>query len=175
SKCVVPPNAGGGRVAAALPAPRAKPVADAGMLYTAQCQKPLPVGASGSKTLSANDFVPAGGFVQFTAGEMLPPVQPKPFRMNWVANVPETRSGLETVNTGTWALASMPPPPPPQPAMLSHPAMAAEETTSDRNGLEFMRCPFQSIMGTVAATVGLQRERSDDVRDGSSSVRRFHG
>ena len=85
-----------------------------GMLYTPQCQKPLPVGASGSKTLSANDLVPTGGFVQFTAGEMLPPVQPKPFRMYWVPNVPEARSGLESVNTGIWASAS----PPPQPAML---------------------------------------------------------
>ena len=63
-KSVLPPNAGAGRVAGELPAPRSKPVADAGMLYTAQRQKPLPLGASGSYTWSVNDCVPAGGFDQ---------------------------------------------------------------------------------------------------------------
>src|SRR5664279_5557989 len=97
------------------------------MLYTAQCQNPLPAGASGSNTWSVNDFVPDGGLDQTSAGEMLPPVQPKPLRMYWVANVPEERSGLEIVKTGVCAIASLVSL---QPLMPTHPATAVERAIS---------------------------------------------
>jgi hypothetical protein len=48
------------------------------MLITSQCQKPLPVGASGSKHVTAKLFVPAGAPDQARCGDWLPPSQPKP-------------------------------------------------------------------------------------------------
>ena len=52
----------------------------AGRFQTTQCHQPLPVGASGSWTISAKLFVPAGAFRQLKAGDTLPPVQPKPLK-----------------------------------------------------------------------------------------------
>jgi hypothetical protein len=63
---------------APVPAPRGRPVVLAGMLSTTQCQKPLPVGASGSCMSKAKDCVPAGTFCQVKAGDTFWPVQPKP-------------------------------------------------------------------------------------------------
>src|SRR5215831_1766853 len=54
-------------------------VVEAGMLNTTQCQKPLPVGASGSKTVMAKLLVSLGAPLHFSDGEMLPPLQPKIF------------------------------------------------------------------------------------------------
>src|SRR6202453_2823149 len=46
------------------------------MSKTTQCQKPLPVGASGSYTLRAKLLVPSGAPDQLSAGEMFFPGQP---------------------------------------------------------------------------------------------------
>src|ERR1700722_10674764 len=54
-------------------------VVPAGMLNTTQCQKPLPVGASGSKLVMAKLLVPLGAPLQLKDGEILPPLQPKPY------------------------------------------------------------------------------------------------
>src|SRR4051794_32902023 len=40
------------------------------------------------------------------AGDTLVPVQPKPFRINFLSNVPDARSGLDTVNAGGPACAA---------------------------------------------------------------------
>src|SRR5689334_4784744 len=48
------------------------------MLNTTQCHQPLPVGASGSYMVTAKLLVPVGAPLQLSAGETLPPVQPKP-------------------------------------------------------------------------------------------------
>ena len=48
------------------------------MFTTTQCQKPLPVGASGSKQWTAKLLVPAGTPDQESCGDLLPPPQPKP-------------------------------------------------------------------------------------------------
>lgn len=70
-------SAGGRRADAAAPAPAPAPAASevtsAGMLKTAQCQNLDPVGASGSKTESANDFVSAGAPDQLSCGETSAP------------------------------------------------------------------------------------------------------
>src|SRR4051812_33531012 len=42
-----------------------------------QCHQPLPVGASGSYTVIAKLFVPAGALCHESDGEMLPPLHPK--------------------------------------------------------------------------------------------------
>ncbi len=48
------------------------------MLSTIQCQKPEPVGASGSKQVTAKLLVSAGKPDQESDGEMFPPVMPHP-------------------------------------------------------------------------------------------------
>src|SRR3984957_11255428 len=54
-------------------------VVEAGMLKTTQCQKPLPVGASGSYTVIAKLLVSLGAPLQLNDGDALPPLQPKVF------------------------------------------------------------------------------------------------
>jgi hypothetical protein len=49
------------------------------MLNTTQCQKPLPVGASGSYTVMAKLLVLFGAPLQLSDGETLPPLQPNTF------------------------------------------------------------------------------------------------
>src|SRR3990172_10171816 len=49
-----------------------------GILKITQCHQPLPVGASGSYTVTAKLFVSRGAFRHWSSGEILPPVQPKP-------------------------------------------------------------------------------------------------
>src|SRR5215472_10348993 len=69
------------------------------MLLTTQCHQPLPVGASGSCARSAKLLVPAGGLLQESCGETLPPLQPKPLKTCAAAIVlPSARSVLESVN-----------------------------------------------------------------------------
>jgi hypothetical protein len=48
------------------------------MFTTSQCQKPDPVGASGSKQVMAKLLVPAGASDHVRCGDVLPPAQPKP-------------------------------------------------------------------------------------------------
>ena len=47
-----------------------------GMSITSQCQKPEPVGASGSKQVTANPLVSSGNPCQLSCGEMFWPVIP---------------------------------------------------------------------------------------------------
>src|SRR3954468_18819516 len=102
-KSVLPPYAPAGSVVGLLPAPCARPVVVGAMSYTAQCQKPAPVGASGSCTCSCSDLVPAGMPLHTSCGETFCPVQPKPLRMYFVVNLPSARSGLDSVNCGVCA------------------------------------------------------------------------
>src|SRR6185437_4750072 len=53
-------------------------VTEAGMPSTIQCQNPEPVGASGSKQVTAKLLVSAGKPDQYSDGEMFPPVMPHP-------------------------------------------------------------------------------------------------
>src|SRR6185437_1906770 len=87
-----------------LPAPWGSDVTLAGMLKTTQCHQPLPVGALGSYMVIAKLLVPAGAPLQFNAGEMLLPVQPKP--LNTCALeifAPSLMSGLVSVRSAAEA------------------------------------------------------------------------
>src|SRR5664280_780777 len=59
-------------------APAASSLTFDGMFTTSQCQKPEPVGASGSKQVTAKLLVPAGAPLHLRCGDLLPPAQPKP-------------------------------------------------------------------------------------------------
>src|SRR3954464_5545401 len=60
------------------PAPAGSSLTPAGMSATAQCQKPEPVDASGSYTVTAKLLVPSGAPLQDSCGETsLPPGTPK--------------------------------------------------------------------------------------------------
>src|SRR6185437_4500213 len=101
------------------PAPAASACVSAGMLYTTQCHQPLPVGASGSCTMRAKLLVSAGAPLQASAGETLPPWQPKPLNTCAAAMVaPGDRSVLVSLNVdmacvsfaaGASAASSLPP------------------------------------------------------------------
>src|SRR5215213_5519397 len=58
------------------------------MLTTSQCQKPLPVGASGSYMVSARLFASAGTSFHTSGGEVFSPVQPKAFAVCFRGIVP---------------------------------------------------------------------------------------
>src|SRR6476661_9467321 len=73
-----------GNADALVPAPLGIDVAVAGMLYTIQCHQPLPVGASGSYTVIAKLFVPAGAPVHLSVGETFWPVHPKPLNTSFI-------------------------------------------------------------------------------------------
>src|SRR6478609_6928696 len=64
----------------ASPAPFGSDIVPGGRLNTTQCHQPLPVGASGSYIVTAKLLVALGAPLQFNAGEILPPVQPKPLK-----------------------------------------------------------------------------------------------
>ena len=67
-------------------------------MNTTQCHQPLPVGASGSYMLTAKLLVPVGAPLQFSAGETLLPLQPKPLNTCSLATVaPSLRSALVKV------------------------------------------------------------------------------
>src|SRR6185295_1014222 len=68
------------------------------MSNTVQCQNPLPVGASGSKTVRTKLLVPAGGFDQCSSGDWFWPVQPKPLKICAVVKLPPERSLLSSEN-----------------------------------------------------------------------------
>src|SRR5687767_15702921 len=55
------------------PAPETSSVTDTGRLNSAQCQKPLAVGASGSYTVTAKLLVSGGNPDQVSCGEMSSP------------------------------------------------------------------------------------------------------
>src|SRR5215218_2128160 len=81
------------------------------MLYTTQCQKPLPVGASGSYAVTAKLFVPAGAPAHWSAGDTFCPEHPKVFA-TWRAAIvpPGLRSGLVRVKRpAPWAAAGVTP------------------------------------------------------------------
>src|SRR5579875_568150 len=59
-----------------VPAPAGSSVTLAGMLATAQCQNPLPVGASGSKQVTAKLAVAAGNPDHDSCGETSSPPAP---------------------------------------------------------------------------------------------------
>jgi hypothetical protein len=65
------------------PAPAGSEKTLLAILTTVQCHQPLPVGASGSRTVTAKLRVPAGAFFHASCGETLPPVQPKPANQCW--------------------------------------------------------------------------------------------
>src|SRR5689334_23182111 len=81
-------------------APVARLLAAAGMLATTQCQKPDPVGASGSNIVSTKLLVPWGAPCHESWGETLPPVQPKPLSTCGMANVPPLRSVVISMKPG---------------------------------------------------------------------------
>src|ERR1700730_2059500 len=94
------------------------------MLETPQCHQPLPLGASGSCIRSAKLLVPAGGLLQDSAGETLPPLQPKPLNTCRSAIVPPAEiSGLAGMNL---------------PAAPSAGALAGD-------------CPSRAVVATAAA------------------------
>ncbi len=55
-----------------LPAPAGSSVTEAGMSNSTQCQNPLPVGASGSKQVTAKLLVSGGKPSQRRCGDVLP-------------------------------------------------------------------------------------------------------
>src|SRR5512141_1608563 len=70
------------------------------MLKICQCQKPLPVGASGSYTVSAKLFASAGAPLHSTPGETFVPVHPQPSKTCSAWMVPlGWKAGLEIRNS----------------------------------------------------------------------------
>src|SRR5690606_7176363 len=88
---------------AGSPALASSEVTFAGRLRTAQCQKPLAVGASGSNTVTAKLFVSLGKPDQESCGERSsPPSTPKsPERCAGGGVSPSLTSVLVTLNPGT--------------------------------------------------------------------------
>jgi hypothetical protein len=73
------------------------------MPNTAQCQKPLPVGASGSNTVTAKLLVSAGNPDQDSCGETSSPPAPMiPLTCGWSSRSPWRMSVLVTSKEGTW-------------------------------------------------------------------------
>src|SRR5699024_6868336 len=84
------------------PAPVASSVVLTGMLATAQCQKPLAVGASGSKQVTTKLWVSSGNPLQDSCGEMSSPPAPMiPLTCALGRVWPSATSVLVTVNDGT--------------------------------------------------------------------------
>src|SRR5690606_19082084 len=85
-----------------VPAPVGSSVTVAGMSYSSQCQNPLPVGASGSKQVTAKLFVPSGAPDQRRCGERFCPDIPQPLK-TWASasRSPSRTSALSTVSDGT--------------------------------------------------------------------------
>src|SRR5262245_29405581 len=93
----------GASFAWALPALAFSSMTLAGMLKITQCHQPLPVGASGSYMVRAKLLVPSGGSFHIRAGEMSPPLQPKPLKTCLSGTVlPAATSGLESSKAPTW-------------------------------------------------------------------------
>src|SRR5258705_2619062 len=77
------------------------------MPSTTQCQNPEPVGASGSKQVTAKLLVSAGKPDQYSDGEMFPPVMPNPSK-TWLPDIisPSATSSLRRSNDGTGGMKS---------------------------------------------------------------------
>ncbi len=89
------------------PAPDASSVTSPGMSKRTQCQKPLPVGASGSKHVIAYALVSGGAPDQLSCGEVLPPLRPMPLKTCASGRVPpSSKSALVTASGGTWGRKS---------------------------------------------------------------------
>jgi hypothetical protein len=85
-----------------VPAPAGSSVTEAGMFATAQCQKPLPVGASGSSTVTAKLRVLSGNPDHDSCGERSSPPAPiTPLTCGIASVPPSVTSVLVTVNDGT--------------------------------------------------------------------------
>jgi hypothetical protein len=85
-----------------LPAPAQSSVTAAGMFATAQCQNPLPVGASGSKQVTAKLFVSAGNPDHDSCGETSSPPAPMiPDTWAFGSVSPSRTSVLVTLKAGT--------------------------------------------------------------------------
>jgi hypothetical protein len=92
-----------GRPEPSVPAaPVSSSVTEAGMPSTTQCQNPEPVGASGSKQVTAKLLVSAGKPDQDSDGEMFAPVMPNPSKTWLPDNIwPSATSSLRSSNGGT--------------------------------------------------------------------------
>ena len=66
-------NACPGRSAPSEPMPAGSSVVSAGRSTSTQCQKPLGVGASGSKQVTVKLLVPSGAPLHDSCGEVFPP------------------------------------------------------------------------------------------------------
>ena len=73
------------------------------MLNTPQCQNPLPVGASGSRHVTAKLLVPSGAPSHRRCGDVsVPPGTPNmPLACGASMRSPSSKSSLTTVNDGT--------------------------------------------------------------------------
>src|SRR5438105_7956943 len=81
------------------PALGASSVTLAGMLMTNQCQKPEPVGASGSYTVTAKLLVSFGAPLHLSAGDLFSPEQPNTLASNFLSIVElGLMSGLVSAN-----------------------------------------------------------------------------
>ena len=79
------------------PAPVSSEVTSAGRSTSTQCQKPLGVGASGSKQVTVKLLVPAGAPLQDSCGEVLPAAATWSSLSGW----PSVTSSLPTWNEAT--------------------------------------------------------------------------
>src|SRR3954447_23030655 len=95
-------NALPGRSAPSAPAPVSSDVTSAGRSTSTQCQKPLGVGASGSKQVTVKLLVPSGAPDHDSWGEVLPA------SATWSSfnGRPSVTSALVTVNDGTGGSSS---------------------------------------------------------------------
>src|SRR3954469_7428649 len=90
-------NAVPGSSAPSEPMPAGSEVQSAGRSTSTQCQKPLGVGASGSKQVTVKLLVPSGAPDQDSCGEV------SPLSATWssLRGCPSVTSSLVTVNDGT--------------------------------------------------------------------------
>src|SRR5262245_26192881 len=86
-----------GSAAPSAPAPASRDVQSAGRSTRTQCQKPLGVGASGSKQVTVKLLVSSGKPDQLSWGERSPPALTWSSFSGW----PSVTSSLVTVNDGT--------------------------------------------------------------------------
>src|SRR5690606_3418589 len=84
----------------AVPSPAASDMVPAGRSYAAQCQKPEPVGASGSKQEIAMLLVSAGGCDHSSAGCLSSPPRPDD-QANSGNAPPASKSGLRSSSGAT--------------------------------------------------------------------------
>src|SRR4051812_2278912 len=85
------------------PAPAGRSVTVAGRLATAQCQKPDPVGASGSYTVTAKLCVSSGNPDQLSCGETSsPPAPMMPLTWSLASGWPSVTDSDVNVNDGNF-------------------------------------------------------------------------